>query len=158
ERFTEEGPTPLFTKNPTSAFQLFGGASWEIDLWGRIRRLTESARADLLSTVEARRGVILTLVTSLATSYVQLRGLDEQLEVAHRSLGTYADSVRLFELQFKHGQVSQMTVAQSQTQYETAAVTIPQIERQIAQLENAISILLGRNPGPIGRGKAIREL
>src|SRR5262249_21965457 len=70
----------------------------------------------------------------------------------------YADSVRLFELQFKHGQVSEMTVAQARTQYETAAVTIPQIERQIVQLENAISILLGRNPGPIAPRKTLHDV
>ena len=158
ERFTAEGPAPLFSSNPVSAFQLFGGASWEIDLWGRIRRLTESARANLLASVDARRGVILSLVASLATSYIQLLSLDEQLVIANRTLATYADSVKLFELQFKHGQVSEMNVAQARTQYETAAVTIPQIEAQIVQLENAISILLGRNPGPIKRGKSLAEL
>jgi multidrug efflux system outer membrane protein len=102
--------------------------------------------------------VILSLVAAVASSYIQLRGLDEQLVIAKRTLGTYEESVKLFELQFRYGQVSQMNVAQAQSQYETAAAQIPQIEQQIAQTENALSVLVGRNPGPIARGKSIHEL
>ncbi|MCG3194194.1 MAG: Outer membrane protein OprM [Thermoanaerobaculia bacterium] len=144
--------------NPQNVFQLAGSASWELDLWGRVRRLTEAARADLLATEEARRGVILSLVATVAGNYLQLRGLDEQLEIARRSLATYGESVRIFELQFKHGLVSQMTVQQARTQYETAAAAIPQIESQIVQTENGLSILLGRHPGTIPRGKSVRDL
>lgn len=144
--------------NPQETFQLFAGASWEIDLWGRIRRLSEAARANMLASIEARRGVIMTLVASVAQNYFQLRGLDEQLVITRRNLATYSDSVKLFELQFKYGQVSQMNVEQARTQYETAAATIPQIEDQIVQTENAISLLLGRNPGPVQRGRSIYEL
>lgn len=151
-------PVPSSVPNPQDSFQLFAGASWEIDLWGRIRRLSEAARANLLASVEARRGVILSLVGSLAGSYLQLRGLDEQLAISRRNLASYRDSVRLFELQFKYGQVSQMNVEQARTQYETAAATIPQIETQIVQTENAISILLGVNPAPVPRGKTLHEL
>jgi len=148
----------LFPPNPSTAYQAALSASWEIDLWGRIRRLSESARANLLASDEARRGVILTLVASVATNYIQLCGLDEQLAVAKSTLGTYAESVKLFELQFQYGQVSQMNVAQAKSQYENAATQIPQIESQIAQTENALSVLLGRNPGPIARGKSISAL
>ena len=158
---SEAGATPVLEQlipNPQSAYQAVLNASWEVDLWGRIRRLSESARANLLGTDEARRGVILSLVASVATDYLQLRGLDEQLAVARRTLATYGESVRLFELQFKYGQVSQMNVAQTQSQYESAAAQIPQIESQIAQTENALSVLLGRNPGAIARGKSIYEL
>jgi outer membrane protein, multidrug efflux system len=144
--------------NPFNSFQLVAGANWEIDLWGRIRRLSEAARAEMLSTREARRGVILSLVGSVAGGYVQLRGLDEQLEIARRTLATYGESLKLFELQFQHGQVSQMTVEQVRSQYQTAAAAIPQLESQIAQTENGLSILLGRNPGPIERGKAVSDL
>ena len=144
--------------NPQTSYQALLTASWEIDLWGRIRRLSESAQATMLATDDARRGVILTLVSSVATDYLTLRGLDEQLAIAKSTLGTYAESVRLYQLQFKYGQTSQMTVAQAQSQYETAAAQIPQIESQIAQTENALSILLGRNPGPIPRGKSIYDL
>ncbi|MEA5113650.1 MAG: efflux transporter outer membrane subunit [Geobacteraceae bacterium] len=151
-------PVPSYVPNPQDSFQLFAGASWEIDLWGRIRRLSEAARANVLASVEARRGVILSLVGSVAGSYLQLRGLDEQLAISRRNLASYQDSVRLFELQFKYGQVSQMNVEQARTQYETAAATIPQIENQIIQAENAICILLGANPEPVPRGKTIHEL
>ena len=149
-------PAPL--ADPRTSYQVLAGASWEIDLWGRIRRLSESARAQMLATEEARRGVVLSLVASVASGYVQLRGLDEQLEIAKRTKDTYAESVRLFELQYKYGLKSRMTVEQARTQYETAAAAIPEIETQIAQTENALSILLGRNPGPVARGKSIDEL
>jgi len=102
--------------------------------------------------------VILSLVSSVATNYVTLRGLDEQLVIAKSTLGTYGEAVRLYQLQFKYGQTSQMTVSQAQSQYETAAVQIPLIESQIAQTENALSVLLGGNPGPIPRGKSIYDL
>ena len=159
-RTSESGATrlPDLVPNPQNAYQALLTASWEIDLWGRIQRLSESARANLFATDEARRGVILTLVSSVATNYLTLRGLDEQLVIANRTLGTYAESVRLYQLQFKYGQTSQMTVSQAQSQYESAAVQIPQIESQIAQTENALSVLLGRNPGPIPRGKSVYDL
>ena len=144
--------------DPRTTYEAFGTASWELDLWGRIRRQTEAARADLLATQEARRGVILSLVGLVAKNYLLLRGLDEQLALSRRSLATYGESVRLFELQLKYGQVSEMTVSQARTQYETAAAAIPEIEAQIIQTENALSLLLGRNPGPIPRGKTIYEL
>ncbi len=160
-RSTQVGATPEIERlipNPQTAYQTVLQASWEVDLWGRIRRLTESARANALATDDARRGVILSLVASVANDYIQLRGLDEQLAVAKATLGTYDESVKLFELQFKYGQVSQMNVAQAQSQYENAAAQIPLIESQIAQTENALSILLGRNPGPIARGKKLDAL
>ncbi|MFI5181421.1 MAG: efflux transporter outer membrane subunit [Thermoanaerobaculia bacterium] len=160
EKATELGATSLpgVVPNPQTSLQTLAGASWEIDLWGRIRRLSEAARANLLGSEEARRGVILSLVSSVASTYIQLLGLDEQLAISKRSLATYGESVRLFELKFEHGQVSQMNVEQARTQYETAAVIIPQIASQIAKTENALSILLGRNPGPIARGTTIEKL
>ena len=145
-------------RNPRNVFQAGLSASWEIDFWGRIRRQTEAAQANLLATDEARHAVILSLVADIASDYLLLRGLDEQLEVSHKTQQTYAESLRLFNLQFQYGQVSQMTVAQAQSQYQTAASQIPLIEQQIAQLENAICVLVGRNPGPIERGKSIVEL
>ncbi len=160
ERLSQSTATPLTAglPNPQTSLQLLAGASWEIDLWGRIRRLTEAARASLFATEEARRGVILSLVASVASSYVQLLALDDQLEIAERTLGVFGESVRQFELKFKHGQVSMMTVEQSKSQYETAAAAIPPIKSQIVQTENGICILLARNPGPISRGKALSRL
>jgi outer membrane protein, multidrug efflux system len=160
QRFSEENATPLSASipNPQDAYQIFAGATWEIDLWGRVRRLSEAARANLLATEEARRGAILSLVSLVATNYFQLCGLDEQLAIARKDLASYGESVRLFELQFKYGQVSKMTVEQARTRYETAAATIPQIESQIVQVENALAVLLGRNPGPVSRGRTLGEL
>jgi len=151
-------PVPPGVSNPFNALRLFGGVNWEVDLWGRIRRLSESARANLLASEEARRGVILSLVASVAGNYLQLRGLDQQLVIAQRNLAAYAESVKLFELEFRYGQISQLNVEQARTQYETTAATIPQLQSGIVQLENALSILLGRNPSPIARGKAIGAL
>jgi len=144
--------------NPQTAYQALLSASWEIDLWGRIRRQSEAAYANVLASDDARNGVILSLVSSVATTYVTLRGLDEQLAISKRTLGAYGESVRLYKLQFQYGQTSQMTVSQAQSQYETAAVQIPSLQQQIAQNENALSVLVGRNPGPIARGKSIYDL
>ncbi len=160
-RSSESGISPeaaSVLRNPQSAYQALLSASWEIDLWGRIQRLSEASRANLLATDEARKGVILTLVSGVATSYLTLRGLDQQLVVAKRTLDTYGESLRLFKLQFQYGQISQMNVSQVQSQYETAAAAIPQIESEIAQQELALCVLLGRNPGPIARGKSIYDL
>jgi outer membrane protein, multidrug efflux system len=144
--------------NPTSVYQAALQASWEIDLWGRIRRQSEAAYANVLATDEARRGVILSLVGQVANSYLQLRGLDAQLDVAKKTLQTYKESVDLFTLQFQYGQVSMMNVAQAQSQYETAAAQIPLIESQIAQTQNSLAVLIGRDPGPILRGKSVYDL
>ncbi len=160
ERFSEGGVVslPSGISNPTNVYQLLAGASWEIDLWGRVRRLTEAAQANLLATDEARRGVILSLVASVASSYLQLRGLDEQRVMAERTLVTYTESLRLMELKFKYGRVSDMNVEQARARYQTVAAQLPQIRRSIAVLEDAMCVLLGRAPGPIPRGKTIFEL
>jgi multidrug efflux system outer membrane protein len=144
--------------NPTTAYQAALQATWEIDLWGRVQRQSEAVLADVLATEEARRGVILSLVAQVANSYLQLRGLDAQLAVAQQTLGTYGESVDLFKLQFEYGQVSQMNVAQAESQYESAAAQIPLIESQIAQTQNALAVLIGRDPGPITRGKSVDDL
>lgn len=160
ERFAQGSISSLPSgfSNPTSMYQALAGASWEIDLWGRVRRLTEAAQANLLATDEARRGVILSLVASVANGYLQLRGLDEQLLMAQRTLDTYAESLRLMKLKFQYGRVSQMNVEQAQARYQTAAAQLPRIRRDIAVVEDALSVLLGRSPGPIPRGKAIFAL
>ncbi len=160
QRATEQGATPIppSVPNPQTSLQGLVSAGWEIDLWGRIERETEAARANLLAAEEAKRGVVLSLVSSVAGTYIHLLGLDMQLLIAQQTLETYAESVRLFELQFQYGQISQMVLEQARTQYETAAGKIPQIESEIAQTEHALSILLGRNPGPIRRTRTLSEL
>lgn len=141
-----------------NAFDASLGVSWEIDLFGRIRRETESARASVLSTVEGRRATILALVASVATSYVNLRALDAQLEIAKATTQSRKSSVDVFTLRFNGGEISQMELAQSQSEYEATAAAIPQLEAQIAQQEDALSVLLGQNPGPIARGRPIDQL
>jgi multidrug efflux system outer membrane protein len=131
---------------------------WELDIFGRIRRATEAARADTLAEEEVRRGVILSLVTSVATSYIGLRSLDEQLEISRRTLESRRRVVDLFELQYDKGVISQLELAQVRSELERTAATIPAIERDIALLENSLSVLLGRPPGPIARGCSIDEL
>jgi len=153
ERITQAGPTPVLPGQGTifSDYQASVSASWEIDLFGRNRRLTESARANLLATEEGRRATILSLVASVASSYITLLSLDRQLEIAKATTSSRAESVHVFDLRFKGGEVSQMELAQSQSEYEASAATIPQLEAQIAQQEDALSVLLGHNPEPILR-------
>jgi len=156
------GPTPLESiKNvdPTyNNYEIYLNAYWEIDLWGKLRRATEAARANLLSSEEARRAVILTLVSSVAGSYVNLRDLDKQYEIAKQTAGVREDSYKLFKLRFEGGIISELELSQVKSEYEEALSRIPFYEKLIAQQENALSVLLGRNPGPIPRGKSVDEL
>lgn len=144
--------------NPSNAYQVGLSASWEIDLWGRVARQSEAARASILANEQARRGVIMSLVAQTVSAYLQLRGLDAQLDLANKTLAAYGDTLKLFELRFKYGQLSQLQVEQARSRYETAAASIPQLRSAIAQTENGLSVLLARNPGPIERGKSIDDL
>ena len=155
------GPSPLEDTggNPTfNSSQLFLNAAWEIDLWGKLRRSTEAARAELLSTDEARRTVILTLVSSVATTYIDLRDLDKQLEIAKQTVKSREDSYDLFQKRFQGGVISELELSQVKSEYEQALSTVPQFEKNIAQVENFLSTLLGRNPGQIARGKTVDQL
>jgi multidrug efflux system outer membrane protein len=132
--------------------------AWEIDLFGKVRRQTEAARANLLASEEGRRATILTLVSGVAASYINLRDLDRQLEIAKDTAESRREAVRVFTARFEGGEVSQMELAQSQSEYEATQATIPQIETQIAQQENALSVLIGRNPGAILRGRELSAM
>jgi multidrug efflux system outer membrane protein len=132
--------------------------SWELDLWGKIRRSDEAATADFLTELESRRSVILSLVSTVATTYVTLRQLDSQLQIAKDTLYSRTESLRLFRLKFSGGVVSELELAQVRTEYEQASAAIPPIERGIALTENELAILIGRNPGKIRRGKSINDL
>jgi outer membrane protein, multidrug efflux system len=160
DRTTEEGPAPLSraVENPANNYQLFLNASWEIDLWGKLRRATEAARADLLSTEEAKRTVVLSLVSSVAGAYINLRDLDKQLEIAKQTAKAREDSYKLFKLRFEGGVISELELSQVKSEYEQALSTIPLLEKTITQQENALSVLLGRNPGAIQRGKTVDAL
>ena len=149
---------PIGTQQVSETYQATINVGWELDVWGRIRRASEAARADLLAAEEGRRTVILTLVSSVATSYITLRSLDRQLEIAKETVQIRGESVDLFEKQFIGGIVAELTLAQARSEYEQAVAAVPVLERQISQLENALSVLLGRNPGPIQRGLSLAEL
>ena len=133
-------------------------AQWQIDLFGRVRRQSEAAQAQVFASEQGRRGVVLTLVTSVATSYIGLLGLDRQLEIAQATAKNYADTAHIFDLRFKGGVVSEVELHQVQSQYQQALAAIPALEQAIAAQENLISILLGRNPGPVPRGKTLDKL
>ncbi|MCG8991422.1 efflux transporter outer membrane subunit [Laribacter hongkongensis] len=141
-----------------NSFELLGSTSWQIDLWGALRRQTESAQALLKASEQARRGVRLSVVSSTVQGYLQLRGLDQQLAIARRTANSYADTVKLFELQYQYGAIARITLEQVRSQYQSALASIPPIEASIVQTENALSLLLGRNPGPVVRGKPLAEL
>jgi multidrug efflux system outer membrane protein len=142
----------------TTSYEATINVGWELDVWGRIRRASESARAQLLAAEESRRTVIMSLVSSVATSYVSLRRLDRQLEIAIQTRDLRGESLDLFRLQFSGGVIGQLQLSQIKSEYELAVSAVPIIERDIAILENLIGVLLGRNPGPIPRGKTIDEL
>lgn len=144
--------------NPQTTVQGVINGSWLVDLSGRIRRQVEAALANIEAANQARNQIILALVASVANTYIQLLGLDEQLAISVRTMEAYKEEVDYFTKQFDYGQASQLAVAQSETQYEIAVATIPQVKAQIVQVENALNILLGRNPGPITRGKTLRTL
>ncbi|WP_297354481.1 efflux transporter outer membrane subunit, partial [Paraburkholderia sp.] len=155
---------PLGTQLPPGVgpvlnqYQATLSASWEIDFFGKLRRQTEAARANLLASEEGRRATILTLVASVASSYVNLLSLDRQLDIAKSTVASRAASVNVFQLRFSGGEVSQMELAQSQSEYQASLAAIPQIELQIAQQEDALSILLGHNPEVIVRDRELDDL
>jgi multidrug efflux system outer membrane protein len=131
--------------------------SWEIDLFGRLRRQNESAMAVFLATDEARQGVVLTLVADVARAYFVLRTLDLDLEIARRTLELNDATVALYRARLEGGVSNKLEVAQAIATRARTAATIPELERQIVVQENLISLLLGRNPGPIPRGIALTD-
>ncbi|HPT49963.1 MAG TPA: efflux transporter outer membrane subunit [Accumulibacter sp.] len=139
-------------------YQATFGASWEIDLWGRLRRQNEAARAQLLGSEEGRRGVILSLASQVAGGYIGLLNLDRQLAIAQATAETRRQSYEVFKERHAGGVISILELSQNRSQYEEALATMPGIEKAIAQQENALSLLLGRNPGPIRRGKSVDQL
>jgi outer membrane protein, multidrug efflux system len=160
ERVTEKGYAPLSPSiDPIHrSYEGIISAGWEIDVWGRLRRSTEAACAELLGSEEGRRTVILTLVTAVANAYIELRSLDRQLEIAKSTATTREGSYKLFKMRFEQGIISELELSQVQSQYEEALATIPAFEKFIAQQEDALSILLGQNPREIPRGKNIDQL
>jgi outer membrane protein, multidrug efflux system len=136
-------------------YNAFGGllnAVWELDVWGRIRRSTEAARANLFAQEDVRRGVMLTLVSDVATEYFSLLELDLELAIAQESSRTYKQTLVLFTQRFELGQDSKLPVARAQANFDSSIANIASLKREIAQQENALSVLLGSYPGEIERG------
>jgi multidrug efflux system outer membrane protein len=132
--------------------------SWELDFWGRIRRSTEAARNDLLAERENQRAVVLTLVGDVATAYLQLRQLDLELEISRRTLAANRETFRLARRRFDQGLISELDVRQFESEVASPAASVALLEGQIAQTENQLSVLVGRNPGSIPRGRPLTEV
>lgn len=161
-RPSREGATPIPSQLLPSQDRNFGTAalqllSFEIDIWGKLRRATEAARANLLSAEESRRAVVTTLVGDVATAYLRLRELDYELEISRRTLQTREESLELTRSRETHGVSTELDLRQAEQLVYTASETIPQIQRQIEQTENQISLLLGESPNAVLRGKALTD-
>jgi multidrug efflux system outer membrane protein len=130
---------------------------WEIDLFGRIRKLNESQRATYFASEEGQRDVRLLVLSDVARGYFQLRALDEQLVIAHRTVESFQETLNLFQSKFAGGASSGLEVARAQAALSNVAAVIPDFEGQIVAQENALDLLLGRNPGPIVRGAALAD-
>ncbi|HEY1251438.1 MAG TPA: efflux transporter outer membrane subunit [Thermoanaerobaculia bacterium] len=143
---------PPFSKATLNAYSVNVNFGWELDIWGRIRRLNEAAKAEYLSSEEARRGVLLSLVSDVANNYFLLRELDEELAIAKRTAEAFKETADLFQRKLNEGAASALETSYASAAYNQAASTIPDIERQIEATENVLNLLLGRNPGPIDRG------
>ena len=144
--------------NPTRSLQDVSLAfSWEIDVWGRIRRLSEAAPAEYLSTEQGRRGVLLSVISDTAAAYFQLRNLDARLAIANRTTQAFQGTYDLFDRQRAGGLTSELEVSRAEAALAAAAATIPDLEQQIVAQENLICFLLGRDPGPIPRGAGLTE-
>lgn len=137
--------------NTGDAALAVANAAWEVDLWGRIRRLNESARAQYLATEEARRGVMLSLLSSVASSYFQLLQLDLQLQIAQRTADSFDNSLKMFNQRLQGGVASRLDTSRAAGALATTLAQVPQLEQQITMTENQINVLLGRNPGPVPR-------
>lgn len=157
---TVDGTAPIDTlggfsrKGFPTPYNYYGQSvlNWEIDIWGRIRRSNEAALADLLEREENRRAVVLTLVSSVAQSYFDLLQFDTQLNIARRALTSWEESVAISKAQLQEGLATQLDLDQFEAERARSAAQVADLERQITQKENELSVLVGRNPSPIERG------
>ena len=158
----ERGKTflPLKEAEGNLNFNAFAGllnVAWELDVWGRIRRSTEAARAYLFAQQDVRRAVMLTLVSNVAAGYFSLLELDRELQIAQESSRIYQQTLTLFTQRFQFGKDNKLPVARAQAAYDSSVANLAILKRAIAQNEDAISVLLGAYPGPIQRGTALTE-
>jgi multidrug efflux system outer membrane protein len=160
DAFRGQGNTlggPNFTQVTASSLLAALNVAWELDVWGRIRKSTESARAQMLATEAFRRGVVLSLVTDVAQAYFELRELDRELEIARESVQSFQETFDLFERQFQGGVTSRLDSLRAEAALAQAAAQVPALESAIVAKENELSVLLGRPAGPIDRGAALVE-
>jgi len=161
-RFSRDGATPVPKELLASQNRNYGTAalqllSFEVDIWGKLRRATESARASLLSAEENRKAVVTTLVSDVATAYLTLRELDYALEISQRTLKSREESLTLTKQRQTGGVATLLDLRQAQQLVFTAAETIPALEQQIEAQEDQISLLLGENPRSVPRGRGLTE-
>jgi NodT family efflux transporter outer membrane factor (OMF) lipoprotein len=162
DRLSRDGATPLPPQFLPSQDRNFGTAtlqllSFEVDLWGKLRRATEASRANLLSAEENRKAVVTTLVSDVATAYLTLRELDYDLDISKQTLQTREESLELTRSREAGGVSTELDLRQAEQLVYTASERIPEIQRQIEQTEDQISLLLGENPGEILRGRSLTE-
>jgi outer membrane protein, multidrug efflux system len=159
QAFSERNPkiSSSFPSYEANAGEIDLSVVWNLDFWGKYRRQTEAARASLLASQWGQRAVLTSVVSSVASAYFTLRELDLALDVSKKTLAARQTSLRLTTVLAKNGSSSALDVRQSEQLVYTAAETIPDLERQISQQENSLSILLGDNPGPIPRGRPLTE-
>jgi len=161
-RLSRDGATPVPSQLLPSQNRNFGTAalqllSFEIDIWGKLRRATEAARANLLSADENRKAVATTLISDVATAYLRLRELDYELAISQRTLNTREESLELTRSREAGGVATELDLRQAEQLVFTASETIPEIQRQIEQTENQISLLLGESPKTVLRGRSPRS-
>lgn len=159
-RTTENGFSPL-ADSVSPWYDMYKAslsASWEIDLFGRVKRENEAAFARLLASQQGRRAVVLTVVSSLTNNYIALRALDRQLEIARGTAQNYNETLELFRQRYEGGVISELELFQIESQYQEAQAAIPALEAQVAAQENLLAVLLGRSPGTLERGHGIEEL
>jgi outer membrane protein, multidrug efflux system len=159
DAFSERNPkiSSVFPAYTARAGEVDLSVVWNLDFWGKYRRQTEAARASWLASEWGRRAVVTSVVSEVATAYFELRELDAALEVSKSTLASRHSALELTQVLAKHGSASMLDVRQSEELVYAAAETVADLERQIAQGENALSILLGENPGSIARGRALTE-
>jgi multidrug efflux system outer membrane protein len=141
----------------SNGFDGYLGATWELDLWGRVRRLNEGARDSYLASALGRQAVLVSVTSEVATAYFELLELDDELAIARNTTDSFGESLKLFNRQLEGGVVSRLDTETAEAALETSSARIPDIERQIALKENQISLLIGANPGPILRGTPLAQ-
>ncbi len=141
-----------------NAVQITAKLQWELDFWGRLRRQSQAARADYLGSEDGRRSLVLTLVSEVATGYLQLRELDLDLEISQRTLASRQQTLKLALRRYQQGLISELDVRQFESEVDNSAVSIADFQRRIAQQENALSVLVGHAPAAIARGQSLTDV